>query len=150
MLVPSGCSRGEGFAMGELSFVWLEVTGKCQLRCAHCYAESRPSGTHGKMRTADWLRVIDQAAGLGVTAVQFIGGEPALHPDLVTLVAHALDRDLQVEIFSNLVHARPVLWELFSVPGVSLATSYYSDVPTQHEEITGRRGSHAKTRANIV
>ncbi|MGH4018521.1 MAG: hypothetical protein ACRDT0_04605, partial [Pseudonocardiaceae bacterium] len=42
------------------------------------------------------------------------------------------------------------LWELFSVPGVSLATSYYSDVPTQHEEITGRRGSHAKTRANIV
>ncbi len=77
-------------------------------------------------------------------------GEPTVHPDLVTWVVHALDRGLQVEVFSNLVHVRPALWELFSTPGVSLATSYYSDDPGQHEEITGRRGSHAKTRANIA
>jgi MoaA/NifB/PqqE/SkfB family radical SAM enzyme len=31
--------------MDELSFVWLEVTGKCQLRCPHCYAESGPNAT---------------------------------------------------------------------------------------------------------
>jgi MoaA/NifB/PqqE/SkfB family radical SAM enzyme len=66
--------------MAELSFVWLKVTGKCQLRCTHCYAESGPSGTHGKMGTANWLRVIDQTVGLGVKTVQFIGGEPTLHP----------------------------------------------------------------------
>jgi len=23
-------------------FVWLELTGRCQLECAHCYAESSP------------------------------------------------------------------------------------------------------------
>lgn len=136
--------------MRDLRFVWLEITGKCQLQCAHCYAESGPSGTHGKLRTADWLRVIDQATGLGVKAVQFIGGEPTLHPDLAKLVAHALDRGLQVEVFSNLVQVRPALWELFSTPGVSLATSYYSDDPTQHEKITSRRGSHARTQANIA
>lgn len=126
--------------MSDLSFVWLEVTGKCQLQCTHCYAESGPSGTHGKMGTADWIRVIDQAADLDVTAVQFIGGEPTLHPDLVTLGVHALDRGLQVEVFSNLVHVRPALWDLFSAPGVSLATSYYSDDPIQHEAITRSAG----------
>ncbi|MGH3917036.1 MAG: radical SAM protein [Pseudonocardiaceae bacterium] len=136
--------------MGDLSFVWLEVTGKCQLHCAHCYAESGPSGTQGQMGTADWLRVIDQAAGLDAKTVQFIGGEPTTHPDLVALVTQALGCGLNVEVFSNLVHVRSALWELFSVPGVSLATSYYSDDPGQHEEITGRRGSHAKTRANIA
>jgi MoaA/NifB/PqqE/SkfB family radical SAM enzyme len=136
--------------MGDLSFVWLEVTGKCQLQCVHCYAESGPSGTHGKMGTADWLRVIDQATDLGVRAAQFIGGEPTVHPDLATLAVHALNRGLQVEVFSNLVHVRPALWELFSTPGVSLATSSYSDDPSQHEEITGRRGSYTKTRANIT
>ena len=73
-----------------------------------------------------------------------------MHPHLATLVAHALDRDLHVEIFSNLIHIRPALWKVFSAPGVSLATSYYSDDPGQHEKITGRRGSQAKTRANIV
>jgi MoaA/NifB/PqqE/SkfB family radical SAM enzyme len=136
--------------MGDLSFVWLELTGRCQLRCTHCYAESGPSGTHGSMSAADWLRVIDQAAGLGVKSVQFIGGEPTVYPDLAVLVLHALARVMHVEVFSNLVHVRPDLWMLFSVPGVSLATSYYSDDPGQHEAITGRRGSHAKTRANIA
>lgn len=131
--------------MRDLRFVWLGITGRCQLQCAHCYAESGPSGTHGKLRTADWLRVIDQAVGLGVKAVQFIGGEPTLHPDLVKLVGHVLNRGLQVEVFSNLVQVRPALWELFSTPGVSLATSYYSDDPNQHEKITGRQGSHTKT-----
>jgi hypothetical protein len=58
--------------------------------------------------------------------------------------------DRHVTVFSNLVHIRPDLWKLFSIPGVSLATSYYSDDPGQHEAITGRRGSYAKTRGNIA
>lgn len=33
---------------------------------------------------------------------------------------------------------------------MSLATSYYSDDPGQHDAITGRRGSHARARANIA
>ena len=57
---------GEGWRWASCPYVWLEVTGKCQLRCTHCYAESGPSGTHGKMGTGDWLRVIDQTVGLGV------------------------------------------------------------------------------------
>jgi MoaA/NifB/PqqE/SkfB family radical SAM enzyme len=133
-----------------LSFVWLEITGKCQLECAHCYATSGPAGTHGTMTTADWRRVIDEAAGLGVGVVQFNGGEPTLHPGLPALVKHALGRGLKVEIFSNLVQVTPALWDAFSLTGVSLATSYYSDDPGQHAAITGRRGSHARTRANLA
>ncbi len=136
--------------MSKLSFVWLEITGKCQLKCAHCYADSGPTGTRGTMTAADWRRVIDQAAGIGVGVVQFNGGEPTLHPDLPALVKHALDHGLKVEIFSNLVQVTPALWDLFSLPGVSLATSYYSDDPGQHAAITGRRGSHARTRANLA
>lgn len=56
---------------------------------------------------------------------------------------------LKVEVYSNLAHVRPALWNQFSRPGVSLATSYYSDEAPQHDEITGGRGSHARTRANI-
>jgi hypothetical protein len=55
-----------------------------------------------------------------------------------------------VEVFSNLVHVGPRLWDTFSRPGVRLATSYYSDTAAEHEAITGRRGSHARTRANIA
>ncbi|MGH7883662.1 MAG: radical SAM protein, partial [Candidatus Dormibacteraceae bacterium] len=125
-------------ATSPLSFLWLEITGKCQLECVHCYAESGPHGSHGRMESEDWMRVIDQAAELGAAAVQFIGGEPTLHPALPLLVRHALDRQLRVEIFSNLVRVKPELWELFQLPQVQLATSYYSAAAEQHNAITKR------------
>jgi MoaA/NifB/PqqE/SkfB family radical SAM enzyme len=138
-----------GVDLNDLSFLWLEITGTCQLRCAHCYAESGPGGTHGVMDPADWDSVIDQAAGLGVEMVQFIGGEPTLHRSLPQFVNRALGCGMKVEVFSNLVHVSPDLWEVFSLPGVHLATSYYSDHPDQHEAITKGRGSYLRTKANI-
>ncbi|MGW6933832.1 radical SAM/SPASM domain-containing protein [Lentzea sp. NPDC054927] len=136
--------------MTDLRFAWLEITGKCQLSCTHCYADSGPRGTQGVMRPPDWLRVVDHVAELGAHSVQFIGGEPTSHPDLPEFVDRALGAGLAVEIFSNLVHIGPRLWDTFSRPGVRLATSYYSDTASQHDAITRRRGSHARTRANIA
>jgi MoaA/NifB/PqqE/SkfB family radical SAM enzyme len=130
-------------------FLWYELTARCQLSCRHCYAESGPSGTHGAMRSADWVRVLDQATELGMRMVQFIGGEPTLYPDLAHVVDYAIQRGLAVEVFSNLVHVTDELWQVFGRPGVSLATSYYSDDPAQHAAVTGRP-SYARTRANIA
>lgn len=135
--------------MEELSFVWLEITGKCQLACAHCYASSGPTGTHGAMSVDDWLRVIAQAAEIGVGMVQFIGGEPTLHPALPELLDAALGADLEIEVFSNLVHITPELWSRFERPGVQLATSYYSDSAAEHAAVT-KRPTYARTRANIA
>jgi sulfatase maturation enzyme AslB (radical SAM superfamily) len=132
----------------RLRFLWLEVTSRCQLRCSHCYSSSGPAGDHGNMTTADWRRVLDQAAELDVSDVQFIGGEPTLHPDLPDLVRHALGRGLGVEVYSNLARVTDPLWELFSLPGVTLATSYYSRDSVRHDAITGRR-SHDRTLASL-
>jgi MoaA/NifB/PqqE/SkfB family radical SAM enzyme len=136
--------------MSEISLIWLEITGRCQLRCAHCYADSGPLGSHGSMTDEDWLRILDQAADLGAEMVQFIGGEPTLNPALPTLISHALKVGIQVEVFSNLLHLSPALWKAFGRDGVRLACSYYSDEASQHEAVTGRSLSHAKTRANIA
>ncbi|MEV6978105.1 radical SAM protein [Kitasatospora sp. NPDC093806] len=69
----------------------LEITGKCQLECSHCFAESGPTGTHGVMTMPDWREVIDQAADLGIRTVQLIGGEPTAYPGWADLVDHALN-----------------------------------------------------------
>lgn len=130
-------------------FLWLEVTGKCQLTCTHCYNDSGPAGTHGTMSPEDWERVITDAAALGVEMVQLIGGEPTLHPELARLIRHAVAEGLKVEVYSNLVHVSDDLWEAFGLPGVSLATSYYSDDSGQHARITGRP-TLERTEANIA
>jgi hypothetical protein len=123
------------------SFLWLEITGRCGLTCAHCYNSSGPSGSPGVMTGDDWRSVITQAAHLGVSMVQFIGGEPTLHPDFPALLA--------AEVYSNLTHVKDSWWDLLTCPSVSLATSYYSDDPAEHDAITGRPGSHARTLASI-
>ncbi|MQA87477.1 MAG: radical SAM protein [Streptosporangiales bacterium] len=133
-----------------VNFLELEITGFCQLACRHCYANAGPEGNHGTMTTLDWRSVIDQASAIDVEMVQFIGGEPTLHPDFGQLLQHAIDAGRKVEVFSNLVHVKEAWWELFASPMVSLATSYYSDQASGHEQVTGRRGSHARTRASIA
>ncbi|MEV4183902.1 radical SAM protein [Streptosporangium canum] len=133
----------------NLRLLAAEVTGGCQLTCTHCYAESSPAGTDGTMTIADWKRVISEAAGLGVHQVQFIGGEPTRLTGLPELIHHTRTLDVEVEVFSNLVHVPGAVWEALCQPGVQLATSFYSDDAVEHMRITGRN-TLPRTQANIV
>ncbi len=100
------------------------------------------------MSDADWERVIEQAARKNVRNVRFIGGEPTLHPALPRLIGQALGEGMQAEVYTNLVRISDRLWEVLSQPGVSVATSWYSDDPGEHDRITGRPAYH-RTLANI-
>ena len=139
-----------GAAAGSLRMVWLELTSECQLFCTHCYAASGPGRGHGSMTAADWVAVLEQAAALGAGHAVLIGGEPTLYPDLGRVVRAALGLGMAVEVYSNLVRVTAAMWELFSVPGVSLATSWYSDDRVQHMQVTGGRDTWRQTRANIA
>lgn len=132
-------------------FLELEITRRCQLTCdSHCYAGAGPTQGHGLMTGDDWKRVISEAARIGVKKIQLIGGEPTLHPDFAELVEHALAEGLAVHVYSNLYRIRTEHWALFTRPGITLATSYYADTDEGHDQVTGRRGSHAATRANLI
>jgi uncharacterized radical SAM superfamily Fe-S cluster-containing enzyme len=91
------------FRQPWLDLLWLEVTGRCNLRCTHCYADSSPDVKLDQgLGPADWIRIIDEAADLGCQRVQFIGGEPMLHPILPSLVAAARARAFEhIEIYTN-------------------------------------------------
>ncbi|QDQ12149.1 radical SAM/SPASM domain-containing protein [Streptomyces spectabilis] len=132
-----------------LDSIDLEITGGCQLTCTHCFADSSPRGTHGKMTVGDWRQVIVDASTLGIRKLQLIGGEPTLHPQWEDLLDLALDLNMRVELFSNLFYIHPSWWAVLRQDGVSLATSYYSDDPDEHDKITNRTGSYLRTRANI-
>jgi len=127
----------------------LEITGKCQLTCTHCLSKSSPQATHGTMTPEDWRTVITDAAALGIRTVQLIGGEPTVHPRWREFTELGLSLGLHVEVYSNLFHVAPDWWELFERDGVTLATSYYSTDPAEHDKITGREGSYARTRRNV-
>ncbi|MEU8606259.1 radical SAM protein, partial [Streptomyces parvulus] len=110
-------------------FLELEITGRCQLTCPSlCYAKAGPAEGHGSMTSDDWKVLISEAASIGVGKVQFIGGEPTMHPGFEALVHRALAVGLDVQVYSNLYRVKLEHWALFAHPKVSLATSYYSDL----------------------
>jgi len=134
-----------------LRFIWLELTNRCNLACVHCYAESGPHPERQDvLTTTDFKRVLDEAAEIGCRAVQFIGGEPTLHPGLPALIGHARLRNYEyVEVYTNGTHLAPALLECFRLNSVSVAVSVYADDPEIHDAVTARRGSHRRTIANL-
>lgn len=138
----------ESPATTELSAVWVELTEECQLGCGHCYAGSGPGKGHGTMTADDWERTITEASACGASYVCIIGGEPSIHPDLPRVVEHALALEMGVEVYTNLVSVRSGLWTIYEQPGVSLATSWYTDDRDQHKAIT-LRDTFRQTLANI-
>ncbi|MGW3061758.1 radical SAM protein [Streptomyces goshikiensis] len=66
------------------------------------------------------------------------------------IARHALDAGLRVRVYSNLFRISEEHWRLLEHPAVRLATTYHSSVEVEHDEVTGRKGSHTATRANIV
>lgn len=136
---------------GRLS---LELVSDCNEFCVHCYAESGPKGraraTEANTLTGrEWCSILVDGARFGFTRVQFIGGEPTLHPSLGTLVALAHQLGMQIEVYSNLLDVSSDLWKTFVLNRVSLATSLYSLEPRIHDQITRTTGSHAATVANL-
>ncbi len=78
----------------HLTALWVQVTGtQCNLSCGHCINASGPADPWlAPLDGATTRRWIVEAAGLGVKEIYFTGGEPFLHPEIVPLLAFALER----------------------------------------------------------
>src|SRR5258708_25177553 len=135
-----------------LEFLWLELTIRCNLRCVHCYAESEPSAPlRGALGDVDYASLIIEAANLGCRKLQFIGGEPTLHPSLPSLIKHARECGMEfVEVYTNAVRISDDLLTCFREYQISVAVSFYSDDPTIHDKITNLPGSHRRTIKNLT
>jgi MoaA/NifB/PqqE/SkfB family radical SAM enzyme len=139
------------YGLGGLSFLWLELTNRCNLECTHCYTDSAPMRVDEKPISKEgYFDLLSDAYAAGCRKVQFIGGEPTLNkilPDLLER-ARTLGYDY-IEIYSNMTHVGTELFDQVSNTGSRLATSVYSDDPATHDQITNRKGSHSKTEQNI-
>jgi pyrroloquinoline quinone biosynthesis protein E len=76
-----------------------ELTHLCPLQCPYCSNPQALLSPREELSTAEWKRVIAEAAALGVLQIHFSGGEPMVRRDLEDLVAHARAAGL----YSNLI-----------------------------------------------
>ena len=72
-------------ALDGLRFLWLELTNRCNLTCAHCNAESGPRPSRKDvLTTADYKRLLEEAAaGLPCGPIRWRRTDPALRASRV-------------------------------------------------------------------
>lgn len=136
---------------GVLSFLWLELTNRCNLQCVHCYTESGPhSGDRDFLSAEGYEALMREAYQLGCRKIQLIGGEPQLNPAFARLLRMCIATGFEfVEVFTNLTRLDSEMLEFSAKNGVHFATSVYSDDPAVHDAVTRVRGSHRRTIANL-
>jgi pyrroloquinoline quinone biosynthesis protein E len=72
----------------------------------------------GEMALADWARVFDEAAALGIVQVHISGGEPLARRDVVEIVAAARAADLYVNLITAAVNLTPERADALAAAGV--------------------------------
>ena len=143
-LTREGAVRLDGF-----DTLFVELVGRCNERCVHCYADSAPTVTDALEREIVF-EVIDQAAAAGFRRIQLTGGDPLLCEFLPEAVAHAASRGIpRIEIFTNGLALTETLLDQLAPHRPAFAFSVYSTAPEAHDAMTRTPGSHRRTLAAI-
>jgi Fe-coproporphyrin III synthase len=80
--------------------VW-NIGRRCNLKCIHCYAQSRDMEYKDELTTRQGKELIDDLAQFGSPVILFSGGEPTMRKDLPELAMHARDKGMRAVISTN-------------------------------------------------
>ncbi|MBM4371594.1 MAG: radical SAM protein, partial [Deltaproteobacteria bacterium] len=132
---------------GRIFHAHLDLTGRCPLRCRHCYLGAPP----GDELTLEELRgVLRQLADLGALSLLLSGGEVFLRQDLQDILAAArgLGFSLLVKTSGALCGEAEV--EALASLGVrTVHVSLYSHRGPVHDAVTGVSGSFGRSLGTV-
>ena len=80
--------------------VW-NMTRRCNLRCIHCYSNSRNREYPDELTTSEAMAMIDDLAAFGAPVLLFSGGEPLMRQDLADLLQYTVNRGMRAVISTN-------------------------------------------------
>lgn len=128
----------------------FELTSQCNERCIHCYIPNAKKNAGKGMPTQKVLSLIDEYADMGGISVNLSGGEVFMHKDIIKIILYCKERDLQVNVLSNLIALKDSQIPYLKAANLAmLQTSLYSMDPAIHDHITTIKGSFAKTKSAI-
>ena len=122
-----------------------EITHRCPLGCPYCSNPLELERASGELDTEIWLRVLNEAAKLGVLQVHFSGGEPTVRKDLERLVRGCSEAGL----YTNLITSGVLLDEtriaaLVEAGLEHLQLSFQDSEKAGGDHIGGYKGGHIK------
>ena len=128
-----------------------ELTHRCPLRCPYCSNPVDLERRTAELSGAEWLRVIDEAAQMGVLQIYFSGGEPMLRPEIAELTGHAMRAGLYTNLITSGVGYKPEVLARVADAGldhVQLSVQGVEDGAA--DKVAGFRNAAATKRAIVA
>jgi pyrroloquinoline quinone biosynthesis protein E len=130
-------SPGEGFPECRPLGLLAELTYRCPLRCPYCSNPTRLS-MGAELTTAEWKKVLAEAADMGVLHVHFSGGEPLQRPDLPDLVRVAGEVGLYTNLLTSGIPLTAALAERLHAAGLDhVQVSLQADEAATADRLAG-------------
>ena len=122
-----------------------ELTHRCPLSCAYCSNPLDLERASAELDTETWLRVLDEAASLGVLHLHLTGGEPMVRRDLTLLVRRAAELQLYTNLItSGVLLDDRALAELVEAGIDHIQLSLQDIEPEAADRSGGLKGGHEK------
>ena len=119
--------------------VYLEITRRCNLRCAYCSYYSSAGDVDSDLPTQEWLRFFVELGASSVMSVVLSGGEPFVRSDIRQLVDGIRDNRMRFSVLSNGILVTDELASLISrsrrCDGVQISIDGPS--PDMHDALRG-------------
>ncbi len=136
------------------SALTIAITGRCNLRCRHCWVEAGVPTSAGHAPTDGVFRLVDGFAALGGDTIWITGGEPLTHPAWPAILSHCCAqpsvRAVGLQTNGGLLDEACVAG-LRALPMEKLLIQVSLDgtSPRTHDRVRGR-GSFADTMAGTA
>lgn len=123
------------------SAVFWDITGECNLRCAHCY--NLDGQLHeNELSTEEVKRALEEMSAFGVESITFSGGEPLLRKDFLEIASHAGNLGFKsVSMATNGTLIDREIARQLKVANLNVQVSIDGDVAEIHDTMRGVKGA---------
>ena len=128
--------------------VW-NMTRRCNLKCIHCYSNSRNIRYKNELTTDEGEKLISDLAAFRSPVILFSGGEPLMREDLSELVEFAVDQGMRAVISTNGTLLTKKTVNILKKTGISYVGVSLDGMEKTHDRFRGVEGAFDTTVKGI-
>ena len=124
----------------------VAVTGKCNLKCKHCYDYSESEQLREQLTLEKINDIILQAKSLGVVQFDITGGEPLLREDIFSIAGLLKEHGFEMGLFTNATLLTEEKIEQLSNLEINEYRISLDGYEKNHNQFRGVNNAYAKTK----
>jgi len=121
--------------------VW-NVGRRCNLRCVHCYSQSRDQNYPNELSNEQGKALIADLAEFGAPVMLFSGGEPLMRPDIFELIQFATAKKMRAVVSTNGTLITPEIAAKLKDAGLSYVGISLDGLEPTNDKFRGVQGAY--------